>query len=65
MLLVANLFWGLSFPVIKAMVFAHQQLVPGSSSWFITAYTVAPRFVIAAAVLVLLLWSQLRTFTRL
>lgn len=65
MLLLANLFWGLSFPVIKAMVFAHQQLVPGSSSWFITAYTVAPRFLIAAAVLVCLLGPQLRTFTRL
>jgi drug/metabolite transporter (DMT)-like permease len=65
MLLLANFFWGLSFPVIKAMVFAHQQLLPASSSWFITAYTVAPRFLLAAAVLVGLLRSQLRTFTRL
>jgi drug/metabolite transporter (DMT)-like permease len=65
MLLLANLFWGLSFPLIKAMAFAHQQLVPGSSSWFITAYTVAPRFLIATAVLLLLLAPQLRTFMRL
>ena len=65
MLLLANLFWGLSFPLIKAMVFAHQQVLPESSTWFITAYTVAPRFLLAALVLLVLLGPQLRTFTRL
>ncbi|MES1195063.1 MAG: hypothetical protein ABUL65_04150, partial [Opitutus sp.] len=65
MLLLANLFWGLSFPVIKAMVLAHELVLPGSSSWFITAMSVAPRFLIAAVVLLWLLRAQLRTFTRL
>lgn len=65
MLLLANLLWGLSFPVIKAMVLAHEQVLPGSSSWFITALTVAPRFLLAAAVLLVFLGPQLRTFTRL
>ncbi len=54
MLLVANLFWGLSFPVIKAVVLVHEQVLPGSGNWFITAMTVGPRFVIALAILAVL-----------
>jgi drug/metabolite transporter (DMT)-like permease len=65
MLLVANFCWGLSFPLIKAMVHAHRLAVPESGTWFITAYTVAPRFLIATLVMLVLLWPRLRTFTRL
>jgi drug/metabolite transporter (DMT)-like permease len=65
MLLLANFLWGLSFPLIKALVGAHQLAVPESSTWFITAYTVAPRFLIGTAVLLVLLWARLRSFTRL
>ncbi len=65
MLLLANFLWGLSFPLIKALVHAHQLAVPASGTWFITAYTVAPRFLIAALVLLVLLWPKLRTFTGL
>ena len=65
MLLLANLLWGLSFPVIKAMVLAHELVLPGSSSWFIAALIVAPRFLLAAAVLVVVLRSQLGTFSPL
>ena len=65
MLLLANLLWGLSFPLIKAMVHAHQLAVPASGTWFITAYTVAPRFLIATLVLLVLIWPKLRTFTGL
>jgi drug/metabolite transporter (DMT)-like permease len=54
MLLVANLFWGLSFPVIKAVVLVHEQLLPGSGNWFITAMTLAPRYVLALAILAVL-----------
>jgi drug/metabolite transporter (DMT)-like permease len=64
-LLLANLFWGLSFPLIKAIVLAHQLVVPASSTWFLTAYTVAPRFVIATLVLVVVLRKQLASFTAL
>ncbi len=62
MLLVANLFWGLSFPLIKAIALTHARVVPESGSWFITAMTLAPRFVLAAGVL--LVW-QLRTLRSL
>lgn len=64
MLLLANLLWGLSFPLIKAMAMAHEQVLPGSSSWFITSLAVAPRFLLAAVVLLVFLGPQLRTFTR-
>jgi drug/metabolite transporter (DMT)-like permease len=53
MLVLANAFWGLSFPLIKAIAFKHQLLLPGSSSWFITACMLAPRFVLATAILFL------------
>jgi drug/metabolite transporter (DMT)-like permease len=60
MLVLANAFWGLSFPLIKAIAFEHQQLLPGSSSWFITACMLAPRFVLAAAILLLVQRGALR-----
>ena len=56
MLVLANLFWGLSFPLIKAIAFEHQQLLPASSSWFITACMLAPRFLLATAIL--LVWRR-------
>ena len=64
MLLLANLYWGLSFPLVKAIGLAQAQVVPASSTWFITAYTIAPRFLIATAVLWLLLREKLASFTR-
>ena len=56
MLVLANVFWALSFPLIKALAFTHQHLLPGSGSWFITACTIAPRFVLAAAIVAL--WQR-------
>jgi drug/metabolite transporter (DMT)-like permease len=58
-LLLANLFWGLSFPLIKAMGQEQLQLVPASSSWFITTLTVASRFVLATVVMLLIARAQL------
>jgi drug/metabolite transporter (DMT)-like permease len=65
MLLLANLFWGLSFPLIKAIMLAHQLALPESSTWFVTAYTIAPRFLLATVVLLLGLGKVTRTITRL
>ncbi|MBI2814657.1 MAG: hypothetical protein HYX71_10265 [Opitutae bacterium] len=65
MLVLATLFWGLSFPLVKAIALAHAAVLPASGTWFITACTVAPRFVIGSAVLLLVLWPRLRTCTRL
>lgn len=65
MLVLTTLLWGLSFPLVKAIALAHTAVLPASSTWFITAYTVAPRFLLGSAVLLLVLWKQLGTFTRL
>jgi drug/metabolite transporter (DMT)-like permease len=54
MLLLANFFWGLSFPVIKAIMLLQAKLLPEAGSWFLTIYTVAPRFVLAVVIMVLL-----------
>ena len=55
MLLVANFFWGLSFPLIKAIVLLHEKLVPGTEgTWFSSVYAVAPRFALAVGLLLLL-----------
>lgn len=64
MLLLANFLWGLSFPLIKAIITAHQQLVPESSTWFITALTIAPRFVLASVFMWLVARSQLANVSR-
>ncbi len=53
MLLLANFFWGISFPVIKAIVLLHERLVPAAGTWFSAIYTVAPRFVLATGILIL------------
>jgi drug/metabolite transporter (DMT)-like permease len=54
MLLLANLLWGLSFPLIKAVTLLHAELVPAAGTWFSAVYTVAPRFLLAVAVLLAL-----------
>ncbi len=54
MLVLANFFWGLSFPLIKSMGLIHRQIEPESSSWFITAWSLGPRFLISTALM--LLW---------
>lgn len=62
MLLLVNLFWGLSFPLIKSLLILNGELVPGASSWFATLYTVAPRFILAALILAVV---DLRGFWRI
>jgi drug/metabolite transporter (DMT)-like permease len=54
MLLLANFFWGLSFPVIKAIMLLHGVLIPQAGTWFSAIYTVAPRFLLASLVLMAL-----------
>jgi len=53
-LLLANLLWGLSFPLIKGLVLVQERLLPGAGGAYPALLTVAPRFVLA--VLVLLAW---------
>ncbi len=54
MLLVANVFWGLSFPLIKAITLLHAKLLPEAGTWFSAIYTAAPRFLLGTAILVAL-----------
>lgn len=66
-LLLANVFWGLSFPLIKGLLLLQDRLLgPGSPAWFHTALGLFPRFLIAT--LVLLAWQLVRSrrlaFTR-
>ncbi len=60
MLLAATFLWGLSFPVIKALLLLHERLLPGDN-WLTIFYTVAPRFLLATLVLVIF---QARDFWR-
>lgn len=60
MLLLANLFWGLSFPLVKAILFALEQLVPAGGNWFKAAMTVAPRFLLGTVLLLVFAGRHLR-----
>lgn len=64
MLLLANLFWGLSFPLIKAIGGVHAALLPHTNTWFITACTLLPRFLLGAVILGALRFRSLRTLSR-
>lgn len=55
-LLVANVLWGVSFPAVKALGFLHAQIVPAAGTWFATFYSIAPRFVLATLVLMMVRW---------
>jgi drug/metabolite transporter (DMT)-like permease len=54
MLLLANFFWGLSFPLIKSIMLLHAKLLPHASTSFSTVYTVAPRFLLAVLLMLAL-----------
>lgn len=58
-LVLANLFWGLSFPLIKAMGQEQLRLVPDSSSWFVAVLTIASRFLLATAAMLPFARAQL------
>jgi len=51
LLLLTNLLWGLSFPLIKSVLLLQQHLLPGASDGLATLLTVAPRFVLAVLIL--------------
>src|SRR2546429_5636046 len=63
MLVLANLFWGLSFPTTKALAMTQQSLLPAASSWFIASLCVVYRFAAAALILLLLSARTLKQTT--
>lgn len=54
MLLLTTVFWGLSFPVIKAIISLNRELLPDAGSWFVTIEALAPRFVLATLLMLVL-----------
>ncbi len=64
MLLVATLFWGVSFPVGKALLETQQKLLPGLSPWFFSALCLTYRFALAALIFGACLGRSLAGLTR-
>lgn len=57
----ATALWGLSFPLVKCLLFEQQTIAPGAGSWFLSAWGLAARFLLAALVLLpLIVKSGLR-----
>lgn len=50
-LLFACVFWGLGFPVVKGLTLAAAKADHGVSSWFLAAFFIGTRFLVAAGVL--------------
>lgn len=55
MLIFATVFWGVSFPIMKALGMVQQVLLPGGSSWFTASSTMVVRF--GSAGIIMLIWS--------
>lgn len=60
MLVLATVFWGLSFPLIKALALVGANALPSASSGFAVAMLVAPRFLLAVPVIAACLALQRR-----
>ncbi len=65
MLALATLFWGLSFPIMKAIGMLQQQLMPEASTWFSASVIVVARFGVSAVIIGLACAKTLRRITRL
>jgi drug/metabolite transporter (DMT)-like permease len=64
MLALATVFWGLSFPLAKALVIAQRGLLPEADSLFLAALGLVLRFGLAAAVLAVFSFKTLRALNR-
>ena len=64
LLVVASVFWGLSFPLLKSVMFTNARLLPASGTWFITAQALWPRFALALLIVTGLDFRALLTLTR-
>ena len=53
MLVLATLYWGLSFPLIKTVTALNRGLLPDAGTWYLAAAALAPRFLLAAALMLL------------
>lgn len=64
MLILATVFWGLSFLSMKALVMVQQQIVPGADTWFLASLSVIIRFGVSAVIILLFSFSTIRHITR-
>jgi drug/metabolite transporter (DMT)-like permease len=53
MLILANLYWGLSFPIIKTVASLNRLMLPEAGTWYVSAATLAPRFLVAVLLMLL------------
>jgi drug/metabolite transporter (DMT)-like permease len=65
MLLMATLFWGISFPVMKALGMLQHRLLSHDDTWFATASFVTVRFGTGALIMLVWAWPTLRNLTAL
>ncbi len=54
MLVLASVYWGLSFPLIKAIMMLNHSLAPEAGTWFLAASATAPRYLLAALLMLAL-----------
>ena len=52
MLVLATIYWGLTFPQIKSLLLIQARILPPGSGWFSTVYVVAPRYLLATLILI-------------
>jgi drug/metabolite transporter (DMT)-like permease len=64
MLILANLLWGLSFPIIKSITRLNALMLPGSGTWFQAAQALGPRFTLAALLMAPFVWRGLLRSSR-
>ena len=63
MLVLCTALWAVSFPTMKALNLAQQELVPGAGSWFFTSLGVMYRFGASALVMLVLCLPTIRHLT--
>lgn len=65
MLVLATVFWGISFPVVRAMHLLQAQLLPDANSWFTSGAGMVVRFLAAGLAMTFMFRRALRSMTRL
>jgi drug/metabolite transporter (DMT)-like permease len=63
-LVLCTVFWALSFPVMRALAFTQQKLLPDGGSWFFTALGVMYRFGFAGLILAPFFARSLKSLKR-
>ena len=63
-LLLATIFWGVSFPVMRALNFTQQNLVPEAGSWFFASLGTFYRFGSAGLIMLLIYFRGLKNLSR-